>query len=147
MECIKQVVKKVSAINEETRIKEGIDRTFAFSKLDAAGITSNDLVLDLLEWANGIESLNAFMNMLDIDSIINIYSIWKSLKDELSEIEGAFDFPRTVVPLLDINGDVQYGLDTSDNSVYMVDMEADISEKICSDYRMMVSAIDKGIEL
>ena len=145
MEKIKHLVDKISSINEETKICPGTDREDVRIKLSDAGISSNQFVLDLLSWANGVQSLDAFMHLMDVDSIIDLSRIWNEVKVDTADCEEPFDIPETWIPLIDVNGDIQYGIDTSDNSVFMVDMEGDINKIICPDYRLMIDAISKAI--
>jgi uncharacterized protein YwqG len=145
MEKIKHLVDEISSVNEETKIGQGTDSEEIKLKLSNAGIPSNKFVLDLLSWANGIESLDAFMHLMDVDSIIGVYCVWKEVIAYTADCEEPFDIPETWIPLIDVNGDIQYGIDTSDNSVFMVDMEGDISKIICPDYHLMIDAISKAI--
>jgi uncharacterized protein YwqG len=146
MEKIKHLVDKIISINGETKICPGADREDIKIRLSDAGISSNKFVLDLLSWANGIESLDAFMHLMDVDSIIGVYCVWKGVIAETADCEEPFDIPETWIPLIDVNGDIQYGIDTSDNSVFMVDMEGDINKIICPDYHLMIDAISKAID-
>ncbi len=146
MEKFKQLVSKINSINEETSIYPGINKEELLLKLNASGISHNEFVINVLSWANGIEALDAFTNLLDIDSIINIYNVWKTLKEDTADCDDPFYFPETVVPFIDVNGDTQYGIDTSNNSVYLIDMECDISEMICPDSQLMIDAVSKAIE-
>jgi hypothetical protein len=146
MEKIKKLVYKISSINEETEISPGANREETKRILYDAGIPSNQIVLDILSWANGIEGLDAFIRLMNVDSILELSNTWKELKKEMTDCDVPFEIPNTVVPLIDVNGNTQYGIDTIDNSVFMVDMECDINQKICSDYELMINAISKAID-
>jgi hypothetical protein len=102
-------------------------------------------VLDLLSCANEIESLDASMHLMDVDSIVAVYCVWKEVIADTADSDEAFDILETWIPLIDVNDDTQYGIDTSDNSVFMVDMEGDINKIICPYYPLIIEATSKAI--
>ena len=146
MEKIKDLVDKISSINEETEIHPGGSKEEISLKLKNAGLTPNELVLDVLSWADGIEGLDAFVRLMDVDSIVDVIHVWNKLKEDTADCDEPFTLPETLIPLIDVNGDTQYGIDTSNDAVYMVDMECDINQIICPDYRLMIDAIYKAID-
>ncbi len=131
------IYSKIREVNDMLQEREGVSYEQVSSLLQAVGLHVDPLLLRMYEFRNGIDNLSAFLNFLSAEEAVQRYKDFANFKAEFSD----FEWSEGVLPILDINGDVQVCVDLASGKLVTVDIECDSNRVIAPHYSAYVDAL------
>jgi hypothetical protein len=136
-EALPMLLKKVLALNDEPRLRPGLDREYAVEIFREAGLAPPELVLRCYALHDGILHLNGFLHFLPLRESVDLYRHYRRISAE----GGLAGWREGLFPLLDLNGDVQICLDFRTHAVSVVDVEDDSVQPIAACVNDLIAAV------
>lgn len=134
---VKYIYHQIRLVNDEPTANPGLTEAEITNKLQQINISPVAELVELYQWHNGINYLDAFLRFLSLEEAIEQYKIFQ----EINEEDLDFGWKTTMFPIIDINGDTQYCIDLEDYSVTVVDLECDLIKKASDRYDYYLDAI------
>ncbi|WP_133566516.1 SMI1/KNR4 family protein [Marinicella litoralis] len=130
LEKINKVISYVLNLNNETQLgaETDIDSINAF--FSNLNLTQPEVITQIYLQFNGIDNLNAFFHLNSLERINLIYRINLNLKQDFPN----FPWEKSMVPILDINSDIQICIDFNDHSMWAIDLEGSTVTKIANHF-------------
>lgn len=105
--------------------------------LTQVGLQAPDPLIQLYEWHNGIFHLNAFLHFLPLEEALSIYRMFMEITDR----SGNFGWQPGLLPIMDINGDINLCFDLLTGQLVTIDLEDDKVTTLAPHYEPYVRAL------
>jgi hypothetical protein len=124
-------------VNAEPTSQPGLNAERIIETLQNLAVPPLHELLELYQWHNGIEHLDAFLHLLSLEGAATCYKNFEDLKAEMPD----FPWYEGLFPILDMNGDVQICLNLKTFELFSIDVECDSLVKIADHYERYLEAI------
>ena len=136
-EKLDYLLKRVLEVNDEPRVNGGISQSEIENQLNEIDIEPTEDLLELYQWRNGIDYLNAFLYFNSVQYLIEGY---RNLEEFDFEVDG-FNWDERWLPILNMNGAIDILVNIETRQVAAIDIECDRFEIIASDYNHYIDAL------
>ena len=137
-----RIYKHVCETNDEPRERPGLSRRDILDSFAKIGVAPSEPILQLYEWHDGIDNLNAFLYFLPLEDVNRLYLSHKKFKEKSEE----FKWHVGLVPLLTLNGDVDICVDFRSGEVVSIDPEGGTERSIAKHYENYLGALLEGFD-
>jgi hypothetical protein len=136
-EKARHIYARIRQVNDEPIESDGLSRDRVEATFASLGLSPPPGVVELFEWHNGIDYVDAFLGLLSLDRAVGLYQAYGSglgWRSELEWTEGLF-------PIVDINANVQFCIDFTSGALRAIDVEDGTVEHLADHYEHYLDAL------
>lgn len=131
------ILTHIRKVNPEPTTRQGLSAEKIMQTLQNLNVPNSQELLELYQWHNGIDNLDAFLHLLSLEDAARWYKGYGDLKVEIPDLPWNED----LFPIFDMNGDVQVCLNLKTFALHSIDLESDEFAKIAGHYERYLEAI------
>jgi len=131
------IYSKLREVNSEPREHPGLSHIDVLRTFESLQLKPQPLLVQLYEFHNGVDYLDAFLRFLSIEDAASYYRNFKGIKERWSN----FEWRTSWFPVFDINADVQICLDLDSGELTVIDVEGSNVGCIARHFESYVDAL------